>query len=389
MATPFSRTLRSLASERSSGSLLAMVLLSLLLGLWLLWLVSAEVPVFATSSAARLEVDQAVYEVAADAGGRLVEVVARVGQVVTSGEVLFALDATLEQRRLEEEQARAKAAEREIASLRVALATETRGLADARRAEGAIEEARANTRAEQAAADLADEEAERSARLHGQGLTSEMELRRAQATASERRAQAEALAQSVARLQAERQLEERDRQARVDGIEREIAELEGIVLTSQAAVRRLEEEVRRRQIRAPVDGRLGEVDPVRPGSVVGAGERLATVIPDSVLQVVADFPPSEALARVHDGQPAQLRLDGFPWTEYGSLTATVERVATEARDGKVRVDCAVRPSPESAIPLQHGMPGTLVVEIERVSPAQLVLRAAGRAITPQSSAEPL
>ncbi len=380
MASPFSRTLRSLASERSSGSLVVMTILSLLLGLWFLWLVSAEVPVYATSGQARLEVDQAVYTVAADAVGRLVEVRGVVGQEVAAGEVLFALDAELERRRLDEEKARGDGALREIESLKVALLTESRGLAESNSARAAIEEARSRYHAELAAAELAAEEAARSAQLHAQGLTSEMELRRMQAAASERRAQADALEQSVARLESERRLEGRDRQGRVDQIEREIAELQGVADTSAAAALRLDEEIQRRQIRAPVAGRLGEVAKVRPGSVVAAGDHLATVIPASELQVVAGFPPSDALARVRPGQLAQLRLDGFPWTEFGSLPATVTRVATEARDGKLWVDCAVSPEAGSAIPLQHGMPGILIVEIERVSPAELVLRAAGRAV---------
>ena len=49
-----------------------------------------------------------------------------------------------------------------------------------------------------------------------------------------------------------------------------------------------------------------------------AGDHLATVIPSADLKVVAGFPPSDALARVRQGQPAQMRLDGFPWTEFGS-----------------------------------------------------------------------
>ncbi len=380
MAAPFSRTLRSLASERSAGSLVAMVILSLLLGLWFFWLVAAELPVYVTSEQARLEVDRAVYTVAADAVGRLVEVRGEVGQEVAEGDVLFALDAELERRRLDEEQTRGKAAQREIASLHVALRTESQGLAESNSAKAATEEARSRYRAELAAAELAEEEATRSEQLHQQGLTSEMELRRAQAEASERRAQAQAIEQSVARLESERQLEGRDRQGRVDQIEREIAELQGVADTSAAAARRLEEEISRRQIRAPVTGRLGEVAEVRPGSVVAAGDHLATVIPASELQVVAGFPPSDALARVRAGQTAQLRLDGFPWTEFGSLPARVTRVAREARDGKLRVDCAVALEAGSTIPLQHGMPGTLIVEVERVSPAELVLRAAGRAV---------
>ena len=81
------------------------------------------------------------------------------------------------------------------------------------------------------------------------------------------------------------------------------------------------------------------------------------------------------------GQSARIRLDGFPWTQFGSLTATVTQVAGEVRDGRVRVELVVHPTSDSRIPMEHGLPGTVEVEIERVSPATLVLRAAGKLVT--------
>jgi membrane fusion protein (multidrug efflux system) len=79
---------------------------------------------------------------------------------------------------------------------------------------------------------------------------------------------------------------------------------------------------------------------------------------------------------VREGQAARLRLEGFSWLQYGSLEARVTKVGSEARDGRVRVELAVV-SIRFQAPLQHGLPGTLEVEVERVAPAILALRAAG------------
>ncbi len=385
MASPFSRTLRSLRSEQSAGWLVGLAALAFLFAGWLAWFTAARLPIYALSDDARLEVEQDVHPVSALAGGRIVEARAEVGKEVEVGEVLFELDSELERRRLDEEKARYQSLLKEIESLRVALTTERQGLGDSDNVtRAAIEEARARYEAEVAAAEAAEEKARRSLQLHEQGLTSDQELQEAQTEARKRRSEADAQRFMVERLRSDGRRESRDRQGKVDQIERELAELEGSAETSAATARRLEEEIARRLIRSPAAGRLGEVAKVRPGSVVAAGDRLATVIPESGLKVVANFPPSDALARVRRGQRAQMRLDGFPWTEYGSLPATVSRVSTEARDGRLRVDCAVTPAADSAIPLQHGMPGTLVVEIERVSPAELALRAAGKAVTARS-----
>jgi multidrug resistance efflux pump len=148
--------------------------------------------------------------------------------------------------------------------------------------------------------------------------------------------------------------------------------------TAAATVERLAHEIERRRIRAPMAGRLGEVAELRTGSVVREGDRLAAVVPLGDLQVVADFLPPSALGRVRPGQPARLRLEGFPWTQYGSLAATVSRVASEVRSGRIRVELSVDSKGASPIPLQHGLPGTVEVQVERVTPATLVLRAAGK-----------
>src|SRR5579864_9610177 len=96
--------------------------------------------------------------------------------------------------------------------------------------------------------------------------------------------------------------------------------------------------------------------------------------------VIAQFPPPAAFGRIRPGQPARLRLEGFPWAQYGTVTATVSRVAGEVRDGRVRVELLVNPQSASRIPLQHGMPGSVEVQVENVSPAALALRAAGQMI---------
>jgi multidrug resistance efflux pump len=105
------------------------------------------------------------------------------------------------------------------------------------------------------------------------------------------------------------------------------------------------------------------------------------VVPPGTLKIMTDFLPPAALGRIQPGQPARLRLDGFPWMQYGAVSATVASVASEVRDGWVRVELAVRPDAAPPIPLQHGLPGTVEVEVDHVPPATLVLRAAGRLVT--------
>ena len=161
-------------------------------------------------------------------------------------------------------------------------------------------------------------------------------------------------------------------------LRRHAAALEGAAASARASMDRLSHEIERRRVRAPVDGRLGEVATLRVGAVLREGERVGVVLPDGGLKIVADFLPHAALGRVRPGQLAHLRLDGFPWTQFGVVHAKVSAVAGEVRAGRVRVELGVQPDPSSRIPLQHGLPGLVQVEIEELSPASLVARAAGR-----------
>jgi membrane fusion protein (multidrug efflux system) len=179
-------------------------------------------------------------------------------------------------------------------------------------------------------------------------------------------------------LEEEQRVRERDRLARHARLRREAVRLEGERATAAATLERLTYEAEKRRIRAPIAGRLGEAATLQIGAVVREGDVLGVVLPPGALRVVASFPPPVALGRLHPGQPAHLRLTGFPWTQYGSLAATVTNVAHEGRHGQVRVELGLAPDTAFPIPLQHGMPGTVEVEVERVAPATLLLRSIGK-----------
>jgi multidrug efflux pump subunit AcrA (membrane-fusion protein) len=154
----------------------------------------------------------------------------------------------------------------------------------------------------------------------------------------------------------------------------------GEVLIELATSARLAFDVEQRRIRAPIRGTLAEISPLRAGTMVATGERICTIVPEGILKVVALFQPSVALGRVRAGQPARVRFDGFPWTQYGSTTARVSNVAAELRDGRIRVELTFDAGVLTSIPripYQHGLTALVDVEIERVSPATLVLRSAG------------
>lgn len=361
---------------------------AILLAVWAAWFLLARVPLYETSSIARVEAAAAAHPVDVRVPGRAVRVNLIVGSAVRAGDVLVELEGDAERLALDESRARLTALAREIDAIGAEIAAEERAIADERRAAlVAREEQRAIVREAQAARDVAVEDARRLARLRAGGLIAAADDDRARAEAERRRATADAAAAALVRAEHDERTRESDRRVRIERLRGARSRLEGESATAAAAVKRLEYEVERRVIRAPVDGRIAESADLRVGAVVEEGDRLAAIVPQGPMRVVAHFAPAAALGRVHPGQPGRVRLHGFPWTEYGSLLATVSSVADEVRDGVVRVELAVQSLP-AALPISHALPGSVEIEVERVRPASLVFRTLGGWLTRPIAAAP-
>ena len=387
MSNPFSRTLRALDTEGGHAWLPTAIAGCLLIA-WAAWFLAARIVLYETSTSARLEVAAAVHPVDARLTGRIVRVNLPVGQAVRAGDVLVELEGDAERLAVSEAQTRRQSLAPEIEAVRREIAAEERAIADERRAAiVARDEQRALLREAEAALDLAVEESRRLGRLRAEGVIPEVDDVRARAEVLRRRAAAEAAAATVGRIAEDQKTRESDRLVRIQRLRGMLSRLEGEARTAGASVSRLEYEVERRVLRAPVDGRIAEAAELRVGGMIAEGDRLATIVPEGGLRVVAQFPPAAAIGRVRSGQPGRVRLSGFPWAQYGSIGAVVDRVADEVRDGLVRVELSVTTLPES-LPISHALPGSVEVEVERVRPAALVLRTLGGYLTRPVSNEP-
>ncbi|HEV8658080.1 MAG TPA: HlyD family efflux transporter periplasmic adaptor subunit [Thermoanaerobaculia bacterium] len=356
------------------------MLIVALLAAWTMWFVLARVPVYESSLSARIEVDGAARPIDAPLAGRIVLSNLALARRVRAGDILAELDAeplVIERRELD---AKLQGLSNEIAALQREITAEHAAVSQATSASDfARREAMARAEEGNAAAKLAKEELDRATRLHASGLIGDLDLLRSRAEAEKRQAVADGLRLSVLRQRADDDLKQKERLSRHESLGRELASLEGQQRSIVVNIERLEHEIERRRIRAPISGTLADVALVKSGSVVAEGDRLATLICDGHLDVVASFSPN-AIGRLRTGQSGRLRLAGYPWQQYGALPVVVAHVASELRDSQIRVELRLD-APASNIPLQHALPGTVELEVERISPAALILRAAGRRIS--------
>lgn len=378
MSSHFPRSLRTLEDDSWRRTVILFSAIILFLSLWATWFIRGRVALYAPSDAARLEVDRESHPVDAPVAARIIAVHLSVNRLVKVGDVLLELDAIPERLARNQEQARLAPAASQLHSLKEELLAEERALEEeVRGAQAALGESEARTGQAAAAAELAGEEAKQVSKLKQGGLVSDLDVLRANNAAIARESDARSAQFSLSRLTRELETRRQDRLGRIARLKKELAALEGMRAEARAGSHRLQYSIDQRTLRAPISGTLAEVSPLTIGSMVTAGQRICTIVPEGTLKVVAFFAPHVALGRVRAGQPARVKLQGFPWTQYGSTPARVASVAGEPQDSRIRVELAFDRVEGSPIPFQHGLPADVDVEVERVSPIALVLRSIG------------
>lgn len=378
MAAHFSATTRSLERRGPMAVTIAIGLGGVLvLAIWVAWFLEARVGMYVSTDKARLEVAGMVHRVASPEEGRVVAVSKELelGRTVEADDVLLELDTTVERQQLAESEVRLAvcAAKKEALNTKIDAERHSQGLqvqldsATVRRAQADVAQLELDAKYEKDLQAISE-------RLHAEQLASTRDLLGAKRDTDDVRSRAVAAEREVHRLSAAQAFDVGKASATIADLERQLVDLDADARLAAAAVDTASAQIERRRIRAPVRGKLGDIAALQVGDVVKAADVIATIVPAEDIHAVAEFSPSDAVGRVMPGQKARLRLTGFAWTHYGAIDATVSRVASEPRDGVVRVELQIRAGAAPNIPIQHGLPGSAEIEIGRVAPWWLVMQ---------------
>lgn len=382
MANSFSQTTRSLNGDKSSIGAFLWLLALLLLGAWSAWFLLVPVTVYEVSKTARVEVEKAAHPITAQTNGKVLSTTMQLDKVVKAGDILVVLDSRGEQLALAEEEARLRSIPPQLAAIERQIIDEERAaerLATA--ASNAVSEAQQRHREALSASEFAKEHSQRLHELQASGSVAQIDALRARSEAEKTQSVANALSYEINRINSDMLGNVSGKQAAVEALRRESAALKGQLAQSNTSIERLQHDIEKHVIRAAVAGKIGEVATLEAGAYVKSGDVVGRIVPTGDLKVIADFSPARTLGRIRPRQLGQMRLDGFPWAQYGTVKVLVERVASEVRDGSVRVELVPDSKFDSKLPVQHGLPGSVEIEIDRVTPAVLTLRAAGQWIS--------
>lgn len=378
--TPFSKTVAFLeAQERGRPARIVAAVSLLILG-WGLWLTLSVTNVYAVSKEGRLLAAGAASPVQTPVAGVVAESRLTLGAEVHAGDVLVVLDTSAESLRRDEEQAKLEGIRLATESLE-AIITAERGLADATTRANATRMSSAAAKAAVAAdvAALAKQQGEAMRRLEEASLVSGLEAMRAVSDTRRQRGQLVIERAETAAAAADLTRAVKEAEVRILGLERDLTELRSRASATRTVIAQLDWEIARRRLLAPVDGVVADVVPLPKGTALPTNQVLATIVPPTKMRWVAQFPVREAVGRIRPDQVARIRLDAFPWTAYGPLTAKVVAVGSEPRDQRVRVELEVVGS-NPAVALSHGMTGATDVVVDQVSPLRLLMRLSGQLV---------
>lgn len=110
----------------------------------------------------------------------------------------------------------------------------------------------------------------------------------------------------------------------------ELIEWEGRVASLEQEVVKASRRRAVQRVTAPADGVVQHLAAYTPGAVVAAGEQVLAIVPTTGgIEIEASI-ENKDVGFVRVGQPAEIKVDTFPFTRYGTVPGTVVAVSPDA-----------------------------------------------------------
>lgn len=379
MGANFYNTTRALKLDSYRTAITVTLIGIVFLAIWLAWFSLSKITIYESSNKVRLEVNNFSNPITTLVSGKVSSVNFSLAKEIKANDVLIVLDSNNENLRLKEAEAKLHSLPSQISALEKQIVALKSAKSETQQANlSAVQSVRFRQSEINSAIAFAKDNEHRLTELSNLGQIPLIETLKARTEVQKLNANKDALESDIKKLLKETETHKHQQDAEIESLNREIARLKGEELITQTLMATLQQSIDNHTIFSPVSGKIGEMIPLQVGSYVTAGDKLGSIIPYSDLKIVADFPPSSVIGRIKVGQTASMRLDAFPWAQYGTLKAKVSRVGSEIRDNQVKVEFIPEITSDSMIVLQHGLPGYIEVTIEQLSPAVMILRAAGQ-----------
>ena len=353
-----------------------LTVLSVFIAAWFTWAFWGRVAVFRQTHEARLSIEQEPYLLESRYAGEVVRSFLAEGKEVKKGELLVELEVEGFKLEIKAQDQAIEGLEQELATLKNRQSHERQSwILELNRRSAEIEQSTQSLQDNQALALVYAQVFQKMTQSRQDGLITEMQFLASKMENQKITSLVNEQRQQLIVLENGFQHQKKLNEVQEKRMSEEFLVLKQRLQEAQSKRVHLQYESQIRQILAPVSGKMGEFQVLNPNSFIDEGEHLGTVLVEDTFKVIAWFPTEDALGLLKKGQHAQIRFEGFPWLRYGSMTAVISHVAGEATKNGIRVTLA--PVNNPGIPLIHGLPCSVEVEIERTSPWNIFLNLLG------------
>ena len=301
-----------------------------------------------------------VYKIHPTDLGKVAQILVKEGQTVKAGQLIAALDPALANHDVERLKQDLSGYQAQLGQTQILLA-QARLQAETRRAIGsaatqvqisAVTQAEANIGTTQALlAQLQLDKAAQAERLERlqplavagalaqeQVFQVEQSLRDRQRTIIEHEGNLQHTNAEIKRLQAEvsqKQAEEKDfrvaAEQQIQQIALKVTELQNKINETQLLIASAQVKLQQFFLSAPVDGMISTLNLHNVGEVVQPGQTIAEIAPINQPLVLVALLPNQEAGFVQPGMPVQVKLDAYPFQDYGIVSAQVVTISPDAK----------------------------------------------------------
>jgi hemolysin D len=327
------------------------------------WAFMAEVDEVGTAKG-RFEPKGKTVRLDATIGGKVASVKVKEGQQVTIGQPLIEFDTDLMRNELIQAQAKlegqiSRKTQLQLAQRQLSLSLNTQRLQfQAQLAEQQSERNRTEQRislhgtSETLTRNLLEKDNQRSARFReyskmgilprvqaedAERVTIETQQRLEQNQADRRQAQLELTKQSstAEKIRQDGELALIAIRRQVEESQAEILQAGAEISSLRSQIKSIELKLQQSQIKVPISGTLFELPVQNPGAVLQPGQMVATIAPKGVPLVLRAQMTSRDSGFLKVGLPVKVKLDAFPYQDYGILAGKIRWISPDSKRSKM------------------------------------------------------
>jgi len=199
-----------------------------------------------------------------------------------------------------------------------------------------------------------------SHRLQAEQRQAQAELERLQAELAQKQAEGN-------RVLLESQQKIQQLQVQVTQFQAKINETQNRLTTAQAQLQQL-------SLKSPVGGTISSLNLPNPGEVVQPGQTLAEIAPQDTPLVLSAILPNREAGFVKTGMPVQVKLDAFPYQDYGIISGEVTSISPDSKPDErlgavYQVEIALEQNSirdnQTTIPLKAGQTASADIVLRR------------------------